>query len=351
MRPLLLHSLAEFEDIIFPTLELAGARSVVEVGSEEGTFTRVLADWAEQHDGRVFCIEPEPTPALLELCAMRPSVQLVKDRSLGALEEMEPADAYLIDGDHNYYTVAHELEAIDRRAREQGASWLAMLHDVGWPSGRRDMYYAPDTLPPDTVHPHTWEQGVLVGESEPVDGGFRGEGSFAWARHEGGPANGVLTAVEDFLAERDDLAFVRVPCVFGLGVIYPAAADYAPELSEFLRWYDQNRMLDRLEQNRLALYLALIELQDQHRETANELEHTALRNRDLSVENRALWARTHELEAELERVRRHRELLHTELGHVAKSRAFSLAERLSRLRRSGRPLSRERLQQALDADQ
>ena len=29
----------------FPTLELASARSVVEVGSEEGTFTQVLAAW------------------------------------------------------------------------------------------------------------------------------------------------------------------------------------------------------------------------------------------------------------------------------------------------------------------
>ena len=282
---------------------------------------------------------------------MSPAVQLVKDLSLGALQEMEPADAYFLDGDHNYFTVRGELETIDRRAREAGTQWLAILHDVGWPSGRRDMYYAPDTLPPDAVHPHTWDRGVLVGESEPVEGGFRGEGAFAWALHEGGPSNGVLTAVEDFLAQRDDLAFVKVPCVFGLGLIYPATAEYAPELSEFLRWYDENRLLDRLEQNRLALYLGYIELQDEHRRTAGELEHVSLVNRDLRVENRGLWARNTELEDELARVRRHEELLATEVGHLVKSRAFALVERISRLIRGTRPLSRERLQQALDDDQ
>jgi len=349
MPPLLLHSLAEFEDIIFPTLELAGARSLVEVGSEEGTFTRVLAAWAERHDGKVFCVEPEPTAPLLELCAMSPIVQLVKDLSLGALETIDPADAYFLDGDHNHYTVSHELETIDRRAREAGRSWVAILHDVGWPSGRRDMYYAPDTLPAEAVHSHTWDEGVLVGEDQPVEGGFRGEGSFAWARHEGGPANGVLTAVEDFLAERDDLVYVHVPCVFGLGIIYPATADYAPELSEFLRWYDRNALLDRLEQNRVALYLRVIELQDEHRDLASELEQSMLRNRDLHVENRALWARTAELEAELEGIRRHRDLLATETGHLVKSRAFSLAERISKVLGGARPLSRQRLRDALDA--
>jgi hypothetical protein len=31
--------------------------------------------------------------------------------------------------------------------------------------------------------------------------GFRGRGRFAFAVHAGGPGNGVLTAVEDFIAE------------------------------------------------------------------------------------------------------------------------------------------------------
>ena len=62
------------------------------------------------------------------------------------------------------------------------------------------MYYAPDRLPPDAVHPHSFEGGALPGRSELGRGGFQGAGGFAWACHEGGERNGVLTAVEDFVA-------------------------------------------------------------------------------------------------------------------------------------------------------
>ena len=53
-------------------------------------------------------------------------------------------------------------------------------------------------------------------------GGFRGEGAFAYALEEGGERNGVLTAVEDFLAGRDDLELRRIPAIFGVGVVFAA---------------------------------------------------------------------------------------------------------------------------------
>ena len=43
---LLLFSLADFGEILLTCLDVAGARSVVEVGSEDGLFTRELARWA-----------------------------------------------------------------------------------------------------------------------------------------------------------------------------------------------------------------------------------------------------------------------------------------------------------------
>jgi len=43
-----------------------------------------------------------------------------------------------------------------------------------------------------------------------VEGGFRGEGQMAVALEEGGPHNGVPTAVEDYLANRPDLASAQV---------------------------------------------------------------------------------------------------------------------------------------------
>lgn len=61
---LLLHSLAEFRDVILGALEIAGARTVVEIGSEEATFTRELLAWAEKSEGTLHCVEPHPAPAL-----------------------------------------------------------------------------------------------------------------------------------------------------------------------------------------------------------------------------------------------------------------------------------------------
>jgi hypothetical protein len=90
-----------------------------------------------------------------------------------------------------------------------------------------------------------------------VEGGFSGAGEFAYALAEGGPRNGVLTAVEDFLAAHPNLSFVRVPCVFGLGVLSDAGAPYADELASRLAWCDENPLLARLEENRLALYLRI----------------------------------------------------------------------------------------------
>ena len=62
---------------------------------------------------------------------------------------MLPAmDAALIDGDHNWYTVYNELKLLAATAREADAALpVLVLHDVGWPYGRRDLYYAPEQIP------------------------------------------------------------------------------------------------------------------------------------------------------------------------------------------------------------
>jgi hypothetical protein len=167
---------------------------------------------------------------------------------------------YLVDGDHNHWTVLHELRAI---FPEESPPPVAILHDVGWPCARRDQYYAPDALPPEAVHPYDYRKGRVPGLAELVDGGsFGGAGEFAVALEEGGPRNGVLTAVEDFLAEREGLVYVHVPAVFGLGIVYTETAPYAGRLRDLLAPWDRNPLLTRLEENRLALYARVLELQD-----------------------------------------------------------------------------------------
>ncbi|MEJ7763947.1 MAG: class I SAM-dependent methyltransferase [Acidimicrobiales bacterium] len=339
--PLLLHSLAEFRELIQACLDASGAKTVVEIGAEAGAFTRELLVWAEASDARLFCVDPAPSQAMMDLVTGSERAELILERSLDALGRLEPCDAYLIDGDHNYYTVDRELRTITDQAEASGQHPLIFLHDVGWPSGRRDMYYSPQSIPSAGRHEHTYDGGTVPGRSDLVEGGFRGEGQFAWARHEGGPRNGVRTAVEDFLGDHPGLVLADVPCVFGLGVVYPRSAPYAAAVAEILEPYDGDVLLRRLEENRLTLYLRVLEMQDDmaglHRvlaerhddlcELHRELERSSLYVRDVEVENRALRGRVGELE---EKGRRHDELVQ-EVQTVVRSRSIVTAEWTSRL--------------------
>lgn len=278
---LLLHSLAEFRELILPALEAVRPRALVEVGSETGANATVLVDWASAHEAVLHSVDPEPADELVKLAPVTEHLRVVAGHSPEALPGIGPADVYLMDGDHNYSTVTRELEAIDGLCDPFP---LVILHDVGWPCGRRDLYYAPDRLPADQVHPHSWDEGVTLGNPGMIRGGFRGEGAFALARHEGGTANGVLTAVEDFRERRTGLSYHQVPSLFGLGVLYPGDADWAGAIRDIFGPYDRHPLLERLERNRLELYLRVIELQD---EVAG---HVAQRDRTVAGYEAALAA-------------------------------------------------------------
>lgn len=252
--PWLLHSLAEFRSLIVPILDAVVPKRIVELGGEGGLMTEVLADWAAAHDGELHSIDPAPSPHLRRL-AGDGRVNLLVGKSPDALTGLDPFDLYVVDGDHNHHVVTGELDRIFGTDR----SPVALLHDVAWPAARRDMYYDPDDVPAERRHVLDFERGAVPGEPELQKGrGFYGVGSFAYAVHEGGPANGVLTAVEDLLAARDDLELRRVPCVFGFGAVYAADARHADAIRSILDPFHECELLARLEENRLALYLELI---------------------------------------------------------------------------------------------
>jgi Methyltransferase domain len=253
----LIYSLSEHRDLIFGCLAAVAPKRVVEIGSEAAGMTRELARWAEENDGVFTTVEPYPIAEVREMDAHLEHFELVEGRSPEVLASVEPADAYLVDGDHNHWTVLRELRAI----YADGRAPLAILHDVGWPCARRDQYYSVDALPPEAVRPHSHTKGRVPGQEELTDQGFGGAGEFAVATEEGGAGNGVLTAVEDFLAEREGLAYAHVPAVFGLGVIYAEAAPYSERLRELLAPWHESTLLARLEENRVRLYARVLELQ------------------------------------------------------------------------------------------
>lgn len=286
-------SLAQVAEVMLPCLDAAGVRSVVEVGAFAGDLTRVLVDWASGVGARVGAVDPSPQPGLVALAQEHPELELVRQTSLEALPVIELPDAVVIDGDHNYFTVSEELRLIAQRG---GDLPLLLFHDVCWPHARRDDYFAVELIPEEFRQPVAGGRGGIF----PGEPGLREGGGLPYPRsaaHEGGGRNGVLTAVEDFVAGREDLRLVVVPAFFGFGVVWRTDAPYAQELAGILDVFDRHPVLERLEANRVH-HLAL--------------GHTRL------VE---IW-QGQERQARMEAL----------LRRLLVSRAFGVVERLSRLR-------------------
>jgi hypothetical protein len=265
---LLIHSMSEFSDLILEALNRADARNIVEIGAEYGGMSALVAEHCRARGGQFTTIDPAPKREFLDWLHVNPDVRHLAKISLEAFPDIAGADAWIIDGDHNWYTVIHELRQIEAISRRAGNPVLVFLHDVGWPCGRRDFYYAPEQIPWDYRQPHSYDGGAVLDQAALVEGrGFRGMGSFAFATLAGGARNGVMTAIDDFLAGAlragREYGFAEIPGVFGLGVLFDLDAAWSSTLADLLLPYHQNKLLRALETNRLRNYLRVIELQDE----------------------------------------------------------------------------------------
>jgi len=242
------YSLANVGELLTACLDAAGSRSVLEVGAFRGELTALLLEWAAKSGASVAAIEPLPPEDLLAVARAHPALELIEDTSQGPLKTREMPDAIVIDGDHNYFTLSGELRTIAERSAGSGMP-LLMLHDVAWPHARRDSYYAPDRVPAEERQPLAQNTALAPGEAGTVRDGL----PFEWAaQREGGPGNGVLTAIEDFMAAHDGLRLVRVPAFFGFGVLWDENASYASAISDLLEPFHDNPVMGRLEANRVA---------------------------------------------------------------------------------------------------
>jgi hypothetical protein len=304
-------SLVNNAEFVIGVLDASQVRSLGEVGAYAGDLTRLLLDWAGETGARVVAIDPAPQPELEQLETERPELDLVRQTSIEAFQTMAIPEAMILDGDHNYYTVSEELRLLAERTGDELP--LLLLHDVGWPHGRRDDYFDPGQIPAEHRQPIAPESGLYPGVEGTREGGL----PYHWpAAREGGPRNGVLTAIEDFVDGRDDLRLAVVPTFFGLGIVWRLEAPYGDALAELLDPWDRNPILERLERNRV-LHLASSQVQ---------------LNLAMKAERKV---------ARLEPV----------LRRLLDSRAFALAEHYTRLRERGEPaFSREEIRRALDSD-
>src|SRR5947207_9566379 len=144
---------------IVPLARAHGWKSFCEIGASRGlTADRILS----LRNIAYTIIDPCLDQDLVAKYAGNQNVTVHKANSLDVLPRLDGKfDCILIDGDHNWYTVYHELGWIRRRdLLDRGG--MIFLHDVGWPYGRRDMYYQPDTIPPEARQPHE-QKGIVHG--------------------------------------------------------------------------------------------------------------------------------------------------------------------------------------------
>lgn len=256
MADLLLHSMAHYSDLTIKLLEHVRPAVLVEVGAEYAGSTKILADYAKRTRGVLHVIDPSPyVDVEKELSGYSGYYCYHNKISLEALDGLV-GDIFFLDGDHNYWTVYNELDLIYKN----NPNAFVVLHDVGFPWARRDLYYSPENIPRDFLHEHTYSHGVGLDGEIIKGGGFRGAGRFAFSKTEGGERNGVLTAIEDFVSERKTLYYSSIPPIFGLGIVCNEA--HKGFVDEFFSPY-RIKLIEGMERNRIELYLKVISLQDE----------------------------------------------------------------------------------------
>lgn len=258
-----------WKSVIEPLLKRVQPAVIVEVGCDEGACTQKLVDHCRVTRGDLHVIDPAPRldPLLLKQWQSQKDFGFRFHRrlSLEALPELSRVDVALLDGDHNWHTVYHELQTLEAMALNQGhLPPLILLHDVDWPYGRRDLYYNPESIPEETRQPMA--RGGLHPQFNGQVAHMGLNAGAIQAEREGGERNGVLTAVEDYLQEAK-ISYERftVPAFFGLGILCPTERlEQNEELAHFLRNLEselvKGGLLQTLEEERLRLLIDNLEL-------------------------------------------------------------------------------------------
>jgi len=259
MADFLLHSMSNFNEIFKEILASLKPKIIVEIGCEYAGSTFQFLEYCKYNNAFLYIIDPSPFVDVDEvLKGYKGYYEFIKAKSIDALPIIPKADLYVVDGDHNYWTVFNELGLIfDNNIP------LAILHDVGFPCARRDLYYNPSNIPNEHLNAYTYDHGLNINDELVSNGGFHGAGHFALSLETGREKMGVLTAVEDFLKNNKDLIYQNIPLIFGVGFITSNETYHL--IKNIISPYQINLMRE-IEKNRMELYLKVLALQ-------SELDH------------------------------------------------------------------------------
>lgn len=260
----LLHSMRSFKGLLFPLFDLLQPRTICEIGLGKGLFHNSLRPYCRERDITLIGIDTTYTPPE----PLAENEGFLQQPSLEGLLHIPPQDVYIIDGDHNYYTVRQEIDTIFRKGGDRLP--LMAFHDVHWPWARRDLYYNAEAIPEEYRRPRCNWRGPVPGKAELQDIGLGARFDtvpYEVALEEGTPRNGVLTAIEDVMAEKHLISagwrFIHQPLVFGLGLLYHPQSMPAPArqwLHETAEAFDRLRpLLETVEFQRMNAYIRHLE--------------------------------------------------------------------------------------------
>ena len=255
--------------IIEPVLTMLEPEVVVEIGSDQGKNTVRLLEFCKNNNAVLHAVDPLPKFDVESLKKQYDRHFIFhKSLSLNAIPEIKAADVFLIDGDHNWYTVFNELKLIEKYATDAERPFpVIMLHDIAWPYGRRDLYYNPETIPDKFRKPYK-QKGIRPGSAELLEEGGLNQ-HLNNSIYENDLQSGVLTAMEDFIKETEQsLEFLRLSGLNGLGIFVPSKLkENNKKLRAFLEPFDMgqliNNYIENIESIRIHTDLSLHDLVSQ----------------------------------------------------------------------------------------
>lgn len=332
--------------IIEAAFQILKPKTIVEIGVDAGKQTELVLAYCRQNQAVLHAIDPKPC-AEVDAWTMNDPQHLVvhQDISLNVLGTIDDVDAVLIDGDHNWYTVFHELRLLEETAARTGRFPVIFLHDTGWPYGRRDLYYAPARIP-DAYRKAYAQKGIVQGQGLLTEYGGMNP-TLYHAIEENTLQNGVLTAVEDFLEQSSfDLRFVHIPGLHGLGIIAPLALlEALPAFSSFLNTLQTGKVMqehiDDMEQERTRALVTVRQLKES-KELLKEQAVLQKNNMQRELEKAADLTKRYQdtiaaLSAEIARIRQSRSWRWTKpvrsterlLRHIIRKEKFNTSRKTS----------------------
>ena len=109
-----------WERVIWPILQTTRAKRIVEIGALRGETTALMLERLGP-DTELHVIDPVPEFDPAEHEKKFPGRYIFhRDVSHNVLPTLPPVDVALVDGDHNWYTVYHELKMLSESARRGG---------------------------------------------------------------------------------------------------------------------------------------------------------------------------------------------------------------------------------------